>query len=65
MSVMVAIKKKKRTADVRSGVTPAVTRWHTRPSKRNPAQSPKTKRGFYFHQWAWVDSNYRPHAYQI
>ncbi len=24
----------------------------------------KTKRGFHFQQWAWVDSNYRPHAYQ-
>ena len=36
-------------------------------AKRNPARSPKTKRGFYFHfhQRAWVDSNYRPHAYQI
>ena len=22
-------------------------------------------RGFHFHQWAWVDLNYRPHAYQI
>ena len=36
-------------------------------TKKSPAQSPKTKRGYYFHfhQWAWVDSNYRPHAYQI
>ena len=65
MSVMVAIKKKKRTADVRSGVTPAVTRWHTRPSKRNSTRSPKTKRGFNFQQWAWVGSNCRRHAYQI
>ena len=24
----------------------------------------KTKRGLHFHQLAWVDSNYRPHAYQ-
>ena len=34
-------------------------------AKKNPAQSPKTKRGLPFQQWAWVDSNHRPHAYQI
>ncbi len=28
-------------------------------------EGPKALRGFYLIQWAWVDSNYRPHAYQI
>ena len=31
-------------------------------------QSPagcKALRSFHFQQWAWVDSNYRPQAYQI
>ena len=36
-----------------------------RAESENPARSPKTKQGFNLHQWAWVDSNYRPQAYQI
>ena len=31
---------------------------------KSPARSRKTKRGFALQQWAWVDLNYRPHAYQ-
>jgi len=32
--------------------------------KGDPAQSDKIKRDSHFWEWAWVDSNYRPHAYQ-
>ena len=35
------------------------------PQVRNLSQSRKTNQGFDFHKWAWVDLNYRPHAYQI
>jgi hypothetical protein len=29
---------------------------------KNPAQTGKSKRDKHFWEWAWVDSNYRPHA---
>ena len=32
-------------------------------AKPRSAKRPSGARGF--HQWAWVDSNYRPHTYQI
>ncbi len=28
-------------------------------------QDPKALEGFILYEWAWVDSNYRSHAYQI
>jgi hypothetical protein len=31
---------------------------------RSPARCEITKRGDDFNQWAWVELNYRPHAYQ-
>ena len=35
-----------------------------RRARKNPARGRNLKRGFRFLQWAWVDLNYRPHAYQ-
>jgi hypothetical protein len=32
--------------------------------KSDPAQSDKINRDKYFQEWAWVDSDLRPHAYQ-
>ena len=31
---------------------------------KNPTRTSKSKRGNNLREWAWVDSNYRPHAYQ-
>ena len=53
-----------RTVD-RFGLETQATQNGFSPQIRNPSQSRKTNQGFNFCKWAWVNSNYRPHAYQI
>ena len=43
-----------------------VGRWASdRRERESPTRGRNLKRGFRFPQWAWVDLNVRPHAYQV
>ena len=45
-------------------LTPGTDTRGRRRLTENPAERRKPRRGMTFGKWAWVELNYRPHAYQ-